>query len=95
MGLQDVYTQVADRVKANCLIVADTPGHQHQRLAKLLASTVDRKLVKQTVMTSVYGVTNIGAKEQIERRLIERDFKGDSNNDSFKVAQFAAAVRTP
>ena len=30
---------------------------------------VDRKIVKQTVMTSVYGVTYIGAREQIANRL--------------------------
>lgn len=40
--------------------------------AKLLLSQVDRKLVKQTVMTSVYGVTYIGARDQIKRRLKER-----------------------
>ncbi len=33
---------------------------------------VDRKLVKQTVMTYVYGVTIIGAREQMESRLEER-----------------------
>lgn len=35
---------------------------------------VDRKLVKQTVMTYVYGVTIIGAREQVESRLEERDW---------------------
>ena len=33
---------------------------------------VDRKLVKQTVMTSVYGVTAVGARAQVEARLRER-----------------------
>lgn len=28
---------------------------------------VDRKLVKQTVMTSVYGVTFVGARAQVRR----------------------------
>ena len=37
-----------------------------------LLAQVDRKLVKQTVMTSVYGVTPIGAREQIEARLREK-----------------------
>lgn len=31
-----------------------------------------RKVVKQTVMTSVYGVTFIGARQQIENRLKEK-----------------------
>ncbi|KAG5137825.1 hypothetical protein JHK82_022556 [Glycine max] len=40
--------------------------------ARRLINQVDRKLVKQTVMTSVYGVTYIGARDQIKRRLKER-----------------------
>ncbi|GFZ18343.1 DNA/RNA polymerases superfamily protein [Actinidia rufa] len=40
--------------------------------ARLLINQVDRKLVKQTVMTSVYGVTYIGARDQIKKRLKER-----------------------
>ncbi|QHN84805.1 DNA-directed RNA polymerase 2A [Arachis hypogaea] len=41
--------------------------------ARRLVNQVDRKLVKQTVMTSVYGVTYIGAREKIKRRLKERE----------------------
>lgn len=33
---------------------------------------IDRKVVKQTVMTSVYGVTYIGARKQIQARLQEK-----------------------
>jgi DNA-directed RNA polymerase, mitochondrial len=33
---------------------------------------IDRKVVKQTVMTSVYGVTFIGARNQIQARLEEK-----------------------
>uniref|UniRef100_A0A5B6YI81 DNA-directed RNA polymerase n=1 Tax=Davidia involucrata TaxID=16924 RepID=A0A5B6YI81_DAVIN len=40
--------------------------------ARVLINQVDRKLVKQTVMTSVYGVTYIGARDQIKKRLKER-----------------------
>jgi len=40
--------------------------------AKRIHGLVDRKVVKQTVMTSVYGVTFIGAKEQIMNRLQEK-----------------------
>ncbi|KAK7295556.1 hypothetical protein RJT34_18466 [Clitoria ternatea] len=45
--------------------------------ARTLVNQVDRKLVKQTVMTSVYGVTYIGAREQIKRRLKERNTISD------------------
>lgn len=33
---------------------------------------VERKIVKQTVMTSVYGVTYVGAREQIQNALKDR-----------------------
>ena len=34
-------------------------------LARMLVGIVDRKVIKQTVMTSVYGVTIIGARAQV------------------------------
>jgi DNA-directed RNA polymerase, mitochondrial len=40
--------------------------------AKLVNGLIDRKVVKQTVMTSVYGVTFIGARNQIQARLEEK-----------------------
>lgn len=52
---------------------------------------VDRKLVKQTVMTSVYGVTYIGARDQIKRRLKERAAMED-DNELFACACYAAKV---
>lgn len=36
--------------------------YEHARLVK---GNVDRKVVKQTVMTSVYGVTSRGARDQV------------------------------
>ena len=42
---------------------------------------VDRKLVKQTVMTSVYGVTFIGAKAQVANRLSERGWAANKERD--------------
>lgn len=52
---------------------------------------VDRKLVKQTVMTSVYGVTYIGARDQIKRRLKERCSIED-DAELFAAACYAAKV---
>lgn len=46
--------------------------------AKFLLGRVDRKVVKQTVMTSVYGVTFMGAKAQIWNRLRERCTLGNT-----------------
>ncbi|KAJ6684455.1 DNA-DIRECTED RNA polymerase [Salix viminalis] len=58
--------------------------------AKELIYQVDRKLVKQTVMTSVYGVTYIGARDQIKRRLKERGITEES--DIFGCSCYAAKV---
>lgn len=52
---------------------------------------VDRKLVKQTVMTSVYGVTYVGAREQIKRRLEERGLIDDEKL-LYRVSCYAAKV---
>lgn len=56
-----------------------------------MLTQVDRKLVKQTVMTSVYGVTYIGARDQIKRRLKERGVIED-DNELFAAACYAAKV---
>jgi DNA-directed RNA polymerase len=56
--------------------------------ARALLPHVDRKLVKQTVMTSVYGVTFIGARQQIQNRLKERDLFDEDFR--YKVACYAA-----
>ncbi|KAK2635967.1 hypothetical protein Ddye_030759 [Dipteronia dyeriana] len=86
----DVYSGIAARVleimqndaKKD---PATNPAALH---AKILIDQVDRKLVKQTVMTSVYGVTYIGARDQIKKRLKERDAIADD------TALFAAACYT-
>ncbi|KAF7822354.1 DNA-directed RNA polymerase 2B, chloroplastic/mitochondrial-like isoform X1 [Senna tora] len=59
--------------------------------AKALINQVDRKLVKQTVMTSVYGVTFIGARDQIMRRLKERAAISD-DREQFIASCYAAKV---
>lgn len=49
-------------------------GHE---IAKELEGKVTRKVVKQTVMTIVYGVTFIGGRLQIERQLKDLDVEGN------------------
>ncbi|KAH6911990.1 mitochondrial RNA polymerase [Coprinopsis sp. MPI-PUGE-AT-0042] len=64
----DVYTFVGKKV--DVLINEDAAkGHA---IAKLLQGKITRKVVKQTVMTTVYGVTFIGARDQIEGQLVDR-----------------------
>jgi DNA-directed RNA polymerase len=61
----DVYTAVADLVKES--IAEDrTKGHV---LATALEGKISRKTVKQTVMTNVYGVTFVGARNQVKKQL--------------------------
>ncbi|KAF8392998.1 hypothetical protein HHK36_021239 [Tetracentron sinense] len=89
----DVYSEIAARVlnimKMDCK--KDPKTNSSALLAKILIGQVDRKLVKQTVMTSVYGVTYVGAREQIKRRLEE---KGHITDDRllFSAACYAARV---
>jgi DNA-directed RNA polymerase, mitochondrial len=64
----DVYTFVADMVEAD-LLQAKAKGEKY---AEMLSGKIARKVVKQTVMTTVYGVTFIGARDQIERQLKDK-----------------------
>ncbi|KAK3688221.1 hypothetical protein B0T22DRAFT_458984 [Podospora appendiculata] len=61
----DVYTAVADLVNES--IAKDLKVND--RFAQILTGKINRKVVKQTVMTNVYGVTFIGAKKQIQKQL--------------------------
>lgn len=71
----DLYTAVAINVQK----IVDFEGENGNDLALKLKGKVKRKIVKQTVMTSVYGVTYIGARDQILRQLKERADLGDED----------------
>ena len=64
----DVYTGVAELVIEQLSKRAEAGDET----AQLLCGKVTRKVVKQTVMTTVYGVTFIGAKNQVMRQLADR-----------------------
>lgn len=68
----DVYTAVANLVNAELQKDLESGNPAEKEVAQLLQGKVTRKVVKQTVMTTVYGVTMIGAKNQIERQLRDR-----------------------
>ena len=63
----DIYTAVAEMVKEE---IANEAA-QGDALARQLNGRVTRKVVKQTVMTNVYGVTFVGAKRQVLKQLDE------------------------
>ena len=61
----DVYTAVAEMVKAE----VSKDAAQGNSIAQILDGKITRKVVKQTVMTNVYGVTFRGAQLQVSKQL--------------------------
>lgn len=61
----DVYSAVAE------LVIKDLKQDMEQgnTMAKIMDGKIKRKVVKQTVMTNVYGVTFSGAKKQVLKQL--------------------------
>jgi len=62
----DVYTAVANLVKES---IAEDKA-KGDPIAGILFDKITRKVVKQTVMTNVYGVTYVGAKAQVRKQLL-------------------------
>jgi DNA-directed RNA polymerase len=83
---QDVYSGVADLVIAR--VAQD--GAAGVAEAKLVDGKINRKIVKQTVMTSVYGVTRVGARAQIENAM--RDQERISDDDVWAASNYVAAL---
>ncbi|UPQ99528.1 DNA-dependent RNA polymerase [Chloropicon primus] len=87
----DVYSRVANLVAEEVEKHANDMFSPFYSEAKNLVGEVDRKLVKQTVMTSVYGVTFVGARQQIASRLKER---GWTDKDKIYKTSIVAAKLT-
>lgn len=66
---QDVYSVVVDQVELERQQDADNDV----QIAKILEGFVKRKVIKQTIMTTNYGVTLYGARQQIARQLRDID----------------------
>ncbi|CCH44839.1 DNA-directed RNA polymerase, mitochondrial [Wickerhamomyces ciferrii] len=81
---QDVYTHVAKLVRAK-LEEAAANGDEN---ARMLKDNIKRKVVKQTVMTNVYGVTQVGATNQIHKQL-QNVF---SEDQSYKLSVYLTKV---
>lgn len=65
---QDVYLTVLSAVKLR-ISQEQMAGGEDSELAKLVLPVLNRKLIKQTVMTTVYGVTLFGATKQIKNQM--------------------------
>lgn len=81
-GPQDVYSRVRElveeEVRHEASLAPGDPGYNAgtSQLARKLVTKITRKVVKQPVMTSVYGVTQFGIVEQVMDKL-----KGDAGID--------------
>ncbi|RXW11654.1 hypothetical protein EST38_g14201 [Candolleomyces aberdarensis] len=64
----DVYTFVGKKVER--LVDEDAKNGNVHAIA--LQGKITRKVVKQTVMTTVYGVTFVGARDQLHKQLSDR-----------------------
>ena len=66
---QDVYSEIAAIVERK----RTEDASEGNEVARACEGFVRRKVVKQTVMTTVYGVTKYGATKQIARQLKDID----------------------
>ncbi|KAI1658041.1 DNA/RNA polymerase [Daldinia decipiens] len=86
----DVYSAVADLVKEG---IAKDLENGDNVIAKAVDGKITRKVVKQTVMTNVYGVTFIGAKAQVQKQL-DAAYPNIRQETGIPVAILASYVAT-
>jgi DNA-directed RNA polymerase len=85
----DVYSAVAELVQKDITReLAD--GNE---FAQALDGKITRKVVKQTVMTNVYGVTFVGAKKQVQKQLdsLYPDIESETGVGPAVLASYVAA----
>ncbi|KAL1495938.1 hypothetical protein AB1Y20_014580 [Prymnesium parvum] len=89
---QDVYSEVMRSVIQK--VEADASSHENEKIrtmAQLLQGKITRKVVKQTVMTSVYGVTLKGASDQVLKRLEDiQELKTVQDSQLREMASYVA-----
>lgn len=84
----DVYTAILK------LVIKDVEKEnrpEYKEIAASLEGKINRKTIKQTVMTSVYGVTFIGARQQIQRQLKDRKLF-ETNGELYRAANYLSKV---
>jgi DNA-directed RNA polymerase len=85
----DIYTRVVEIV--NKVVAEDAKAGNEAAL--LITAPLTRKVVKQTVMTTVYGVTFVGARDQIAKQLVSRG--GILSKDLYFVSAYLAKTVSP
>jgi len=83
---QDVYSGVSKLV-AERIERDSKAGHE---IAKLLIGKIERKIVKQTVMTSVYGVTFVGARQQISNAMKDKNILNHDDTLLYQASVYLA-----
>ncbi|ETS83190.1 hypothetical protein PFICI_05066 [Pestalotiopsis fici W106-1] len=85
----DVYSAVADLVKES--IKEDVK--KDNQLGKIMDGKITRKVVKQTVMTNVYGVTFIGARAQVHKQIeaAHPNIEAETGMPSMLLASYVAS----
>jgi len=86
----DIYSNVAVRVEQKRTEDEKSEDEATQALAvdlrEHIKEPMPRKVIKQTVMTTIYGVTIFGARQQIKRQLKALEIPNE------KAAQFASYI---
>lgn len=80
-----------DTTKIDSLNREQKKALKNNQAAKLVNGHIDRGVVKRTVMTSVYGVTYIGARQQIQEKLEEKLAEKGFDLDDIEREVFSAA----
>ena len=95
---QDVYSEVLtlvlDTIERDSLIPEDEEDPKIRKkgiYARYVQGHVNRKVIKQTVMTSVYGVTLTGARAQIMGKLQDKIYGDEMINKQQDDEFFSAA----
>lgn len=88
----DIYTHVANMISANIEKDSQDPESKYYAIANKLKGNIKRKIVKQTVMTSVYGVTFIGARKQIYKQLKDKVFMHEEDSDVYEASYYLAIL---
>lgn len=83
--INDIYSDIAELTKKTVSMLA-SDGDQ---MASKCEPFICRSLVKQPVMTSVYGVTRSGTREQMIPRLIDQ---GAKRGDAVKMAHWLSGI---
>ncbi|KAL2176962.1 uncharacterized protein P884DRAFT_260472 [Thermothelomyces heterothallicus CBS 202.75] len=85
----DVYSAVAELVQKQ---VTEDLANGNE-FAQAMDGKITRKVVKQTVMTNVYGVTFVGAKKQVQKQLdsLYPDIEKETGLSSGVLASYIAA----